>query len=107
MAGLSVGPFVLSRAAAALDQRRPDGPLLPRGGAGDQARDCRGRAGRPAQGAAADRGGGLGGMVVPAAVYLLGLWGRPGTHGWGVPMATDIAFVVGFLTLLGPASPTG
>jgi NhaA family Na+:H+ antiporter len=47
----------------------------------------------------------LGGMVVPAATYALGLWGRPGWNGWGVPMATDIAFVVGFLTLLGPRVP--
>ena len=49
----------------------------------------------------------VGGMVVPAAVYALGLWGRPGQAGWGVPMATDIAFVVGFLTLLGPRVPNG
>jgi NhaA family Na+:H+ antiporter len=49
----------------------------------------------------------VGGMIVPAAVYLLALWGRPGSHGWGVPMATDIAFVVGFLTLLGPRVPNG
>jgi NhaA family Na+:H+ antiporter len=48
-----------------------------------------------------------GGMVVPAALYALGLWGRPGAHGWGIPMATDIAFVVGFLTLLGPRVPNG
>jgi NhaA family Na+:H+ antiporter len=49
----------------------------------------------------------VGGMVVPAAVYALWLWGRPGAHGWGVPMATDIAFVVGFLTLFGPRAPAG
>lgn len=49
----------------------------------------------------------FGGMVVPAAVYALGLRGRPGSGGWGVPMATDIAFVVGFLTLLGPRVPHG
>ncbi len=49
----------------------------------------------------------VGGMVVPAALYALGMGGRPGSHGWGVPMATDIAFVVGFLTLLGPRVPGG
>src|SRR5262249_25779265 len=49
----------------------------------------------------------VGGMVVPALLYLLVLWDRPGTHGWGVPMATDIAFVVGFLTLFGPRVPKG
>lgn len=49
----------------------------------------------------------IGGMVFPAAVYAFTLWGRPGRGGWGVPMATDIAFVVGFLTLLGPRVPNG
>lgn len=49
----------------------------------------------------------LGGMVVPAVVYSLAIWGRPGREGWGVPMATDIAFVVGFLTLLGSRVPNG
>ena len=46
-------------------------------------------------------------MVVPAGVYLLCIRGQEGWEGWGVPMATDIAFVVGFLTLLGPRVPTG
>jgi Na+:H+ antiporter, NhaA family len=49
----------------------------------------------------------FGGMVVPAGVYLLWIRGQDGWEGWGVPMATDIAFVVGFLTLLGPRVPTG
>ncbi len=49
----------------------------------------------------------LGGMVVPAAIYLLLQEGRPGEAGWGVPVATDIAFVVGFLALLGPRVPFG
>jgi len=47
----------------------------------------------------------LGGMLAPAAVYLL-FAGSPQTRsGWGVPMATDIAFAVGILTLLGKRVP--
>ncbi len=49
----------------------------------------------------------LGGMVVPAALYLLLQWGAPGHRGWGIPMATDIAFVVGCLAVLGPRVPRG
>jgi NhaA family Na+:H+ antiporter len=43
----------------------------------------------------------LGGMIVPAAIYLSLQWGQPTVAGWGIPMATDIAFVLGFLALLG------
>jgi len=43
----------------------------------------------------------LGGMVVPAAVYFWLNWGGDGTHGWGIPMATDIAFAAGVLGILG------
>ncbi len=49
----------------------------------------------------------LGGMVVPAAVYLALQFGQPGQSGWGIPMATDIAFVVGCLAILGPRVPRG
>ena len=47
----------------------------------------------------------LGGMLVPAAVYLALQSGEPGERGWGIPMATDIAFVVGVLSLLGRRVP--
>jgi len=47
----------------------------------------------------------IGGMVVPAGVYLALQWGEPAARGWGIPMATDIAFVVGCLAVLGKRIP--
>jgi Na+:H+ antiporter, NhaA family len=47
----------------------------------------------------------LGGMIVPAALYLALQAGQPAARGWGIPMATDIAFVVGCMALLGPRIP--
>ena len=51
--------------------------------------------------------GALGGMVVPALIYLAFNAGGPGEHGWGVPMATDIAFAVAVITAAGRRVPTG
>ncbi|WP_433462097.1 Na+/H+ antiporter NhaA [Spirillospora sp. CA-128828] len=48
---------------------------------------------------------GLGGMVVPVAVYLAANAGRPSVHGWGIAMSTDTAFALGVLALVGRSFP--
>ncbi|MCC2617292.1 Na+/H+ antiporter NhaA [Aestuariibacter halophilus] len=46
-----------------------------------------------------------GGMLVPAGIYILFQFGESGQHGWGTVMATDTAFVIGCLALLGQRIP--
>ena len=58
--------------------------------------------------AAAPIAAALGGMAVPAAIYLAFNWHDPATlRGWAIPIATDIAFSLTVLRLLGPRVPAG
>lgn len=51
-------------------------------------------------------GAALGGMIVPAAIFLAFNAGTNGERGWGIPMATDIAFALGVLALVGKNLPS-
>jgi NhaA family Na+:H+ antiporter len=60
---------------------------------------------RPAD-AAVPVAGAIGGMLVPALLYAAITIGGDGATGWGIPMATDVAFAVGVLTVLGSRVPS-
>lgn len=48
----------------------------------------------------------LGGMLVPALIYFAFNAGSPSASGWGIPMATDIAFALAIISMLGKSVPT-
>jgi Na+:H+ antiporter, NhaA family len=58
------------------------------------------------RGAALPVAAALGGAVVPALIFLAINAGTEASAGWGIPMATDIAFALGILALLGQRAPT-
>ena len=51
--------------------------------------------------------GAIGGMIVPATVYWMCNMSGQNARGWGIPMATDIAFALGALALIAPHAPAG
>ena len=51
--------------------------------------------------------GAVGGVLVPILIFKLIVGGGPGGDGWAIPMATDIAFAVAVLAVLGPRIPAG
>ncbi len=47
----------------------------------------------------------VGGMIIPITLFVMLNGDKPGAEGWGIPMATDIAFAIGILSLLGKRAP--
>jgi len=55
----------------------------------------------------ADNGAALGGILVPGLIYLAFNYDTPNAGGWGIPMATDIAFALGAIAIFGRKLPIG
>jgi NhaA family Na+:H+ antiporter len=60
---------------------------------------------RDRQAAALPVAGAIGGMLVPAAIFVAVNLGGPGIDGWAIPMATDIAFALAVLAIVGSKAP--
>jgi NhaA family Na+:H+ antiporter len=60
---------------------------------------------RSVRNVAAPAFGAVGGLILPALLYLAVNHGGAGSHGWGIPMSTDTAFLTGILALFGPRCP--
>ena len=92
-------------AVADVGERWIDGHFLHTGGAGDQARGPGGGLSTPSL-AALPAVAAIGGMLGPALLYLAFTWGdSDAVRGWAIPTATDIAFALGMLAVLGSRVP--
>ena len=79
--------------------------VLPGGRARDQARVHRRATSRAARAAALPVAAAVGGMLAPALIYAALIPAGPWAHGWGVPMATDTAFAVALIAMMGARVP--
>ena len=104
---LGFGDVLDHRRPPALGQRRPHGPVLLRRRPRDQARARGRRAERPQQGHAAAVSPPSAACCCPGLIFLSLNAGGEGADGWAIPMATDIAFAVAVLALLGKRIPSG
>ena len=88
-----------------MDQRRADGVFFLLVGLEIKREVVEGELSRPSQ-VALPIAGALGGMAVPAAIYVAFNWSDPvALRGWAIPAATDIAFSLGVLAALGSRVP--
>ena len=103
---VAIGEMALQKPLASMDQRWPDGDLLPDDRPRGPARDDRRLPGYLAPAHPCPFAAALGGMVVPAAIFIAINHGDPvAIDGWAVPVATDIAFALGILALAGDRVP--
>ncbi len=88
-----------SKTITQVDSRRPHGCIFLCGGLEIKQEILVGELSEPRQ-MVLPLAAAFGGMIVPAGFYLYFNYGHLGEAGWGIPMATDIAFALGILALL-------